>query len=126
MPRWNCRTLRVNAAGGFAPGADKDSVNLAHVLSDGEQVHIPIIGEKAAAPSSSSAADKASPDKSVHINSATEAELQRLPGVGQATAQTILTYRQRHGPFKEMADLDDVPGIGSARLEQWQGLIVFD
>jgi competence protein ComEA len=116
----------VNAAGGFAPGADKDSVNLAHVLSDGEQVHIPIIGEKPAASTSSSAADKASPNDPVHINTATEKELQRLPGVGPAMAQTILTYRQQHGPFKTMADLDNVPGIGSSRLEQWQGLIVFD
>jgi competence protein ComEA len=116
----------VNAAGGFAPGADKDSVNLAQVLSDGQQVHIPIIGEKVAAPASSGAAAKASPGDPVHINAATLTELQRLPGVGPAIAQDILTYRQQHGPFKTLDDLDDVPGIGSTRLEQWQGLIVFD
>jgi competence protein ComEA len=58
----------------------------------------------------------------VHLNSATEAELDTLPGVGPVTAQKIVDYRQQHGPFTALDDLDAIPGIGPARIEQLRGL----
>ncbi len=57
----------------------------------------------------------------VHLNSATVADLDTLPGVGPVTAQKIVDYRQQHGPFTALEDLDAIPGIGPARIEQLQG-----
>ncbi|MEP7284498.1 MAG: ComEA family DNA-binding protein [Chloroflexota bacterium] len=62
----------------------------------------------------------------VHINTATSEQLQGLPGVGPSLAEKILDYRSKNGPFKNMDDLDKVPGIGPAKLKEWADLIVFD
>lgn len=62
----------------------------------------------------------------VHVNTATSDELQRLPGCGPSTAQAIIDYRTKNGPFKSMDDLGHVPRIGPKTLEKWTGKIVFD
>lgn len=54
----------------------------------------------------------------VRLNSADAAELQRLPGVGPATAAKILEYRQAHGPFQSIDELIEVRGIGEKRLAE--------
>ena len=54
----------------------------------------------------------------VDINSADEKALDELPGVGPATAQSIIEYRQGNGPFRSVDDLEEVSGIGPATLEK--------
>lgn len=54
----------------------------------------------------------------VKLNSATLADLQKLPGVGPSTAQSILDYRQSNGGFKELEELKEVRGIGEKKLEK--------
>lgn len=112
----------VTAAGGFALDADIARVNLAALLYDGDQVDVPSVR------GARTGSDPVLPTQSgpVHINTASAAELQRLPGVGPTLAQRILDYRARNGPFRTLADLDRVPGIGQARLDQWKDLISFD
>jgi competence protein ComEA len=44
--------------------------------------------------------------------------------VSTTTAQKILDYRQAHGAFHSLAELDAVPGIGPGRLEQLKGLVI--
>ena len=123
----------INAAGGAAPNADLNRVNLADFLRDGEQVFVPTINSNASASSgsgnsSSNSAEvkTATPSGPVHINTATTDDLQRLPGCGPKLAQEIIDFRAQNGPFKSMADLDKVKGIGAATLAKWDGLIVFD
>ena len=53
-----------------------------------------------------------------NINTADAAELQRLPGVGPATAAAIVTWREKNGPFRSVDDLLDVSGIGKATLSK--------
>jgi competence protein ComEA len=48
----------------------------------------------------------------VNINTATSAQLQTLPGVGEKTAERILEYRQKNGSFKKIEELMNVKGIG--------------
>jgi competence protein ComEA len=113
----------INAAGGALTNADLARVNLAQVMRDGDQIHVPEVNTDRA---KSGADGTATPNGPVHINTATAEELQRLPGVGPALAKSIIDYRDQHGPFKRMSDLDDVPGVGPARLKDWEGKIAFD
>ncbi|MGQ3480541.1 ComEA family DNA-binding protein [Paenibacillus sp. TY11] len=57
-------------------------------------------------------------EKKVNINTATAAELMELPGVGAKKAEAILNYRNQHGPFKRVNDLDQVKGIGAKMLSK--------
>ncbi len=112
----------IDAAGGVTETADLDRVNLAGIVRDGDQVHVPEIGDDAVV----NAAPTASGDQIVHINTATADELATLPGIGPTTALAIIDYRDENGPFESMEDLDLVPGIGPATLERFEGLVVFD
>ena len=55
------------------------------------------------------------------LNCATAIELQQVPGIGPALSASILSYRDRHGPFRRMDDLLEVSGIGPSRLERIRG-----
>jgi competence protein ComEA len=109
----------IDEAGGVTDSANLEAVNLAQILHDGDQVHVPEQGVETvlATPSGGTI---------VHINSATLEELDTLPGVGPAMAQAIIDYREANGPFLDMAALDEVSGIGPGVLEDLEGLIAFD
>jgi competence protein ComEA len=123
----------VAAAGGFAPDAEGDRVNLAALLEDGEEVYVPRVGEAVPPPpaggsTSSGAADQESrggpsPDHPLDLNTATVADLDLLPGIGPTTAQAIVDYRAEHGAFRTVDDLLDVRGIGDAKLADIRSLV---
>jgi len=102
------------AAGGTITEADLVSINLAHAVADGEQVHFPRIGES---PVRLPSVEPLVPEK-VNVNSADLAALEALPGIGPELAQRILDYRQAHGSFARIEDLLDVPGIGPGILDK--------
>ncbi len=115
----------VQAAGGFTPEADQLSVNLARQVEDGEQV---IVGSIQDSVSNSNSGQSSSPSSEqsgesgvsatsgkVNINTATVEQLTTLKGVGEATAQKIIDYRQQNGSFKTIEDLKNVSGIGDKR-----------
>jgi competence protein ComEA len=116
----------VARAGGATHKADLALVNLAALVSDGEQVVVPRRGVAvAAAGAAGGAASGASgiPTGPVHLNSATIEQLDALPGVGPVTAQKIVDYRQKHGAFTSVDELDAVSGIGPARLDSLRDLV---
>ncbi|HRE47221.1 MAG TPA: ComEA family DNA-binding protein [Aggregatilineales bacterium] len=113
----------IQAAGGYTTDADPRALNPVRLLRDGEQIDVPKIGANLP---TATPRGTASIDDPVYINTADLQELTRLPGVGETLAKAILTYREQHGAFKAMADLDAVPGIGAGRLAQWEGLIIFE
>ncbi|MDP1794544.1 MAG: helix-hairpin-helix domain-containing protein [Acidimicrobiales bacterium] len=110
----------VHAAGGAAPDADLNQVNLAQLVADGERIYIPRAGEAVVALASgpSSASKGADAGGIVNLNEASESELETLPGVGPATAKAIVDYRTQNGRFRSVDDLLNVRGIGPAKLEQ--------
>ncbi len=119
----------LKAAGGALRVADLNAVNLALVLSDGEQLFIPTRGVRLSATSvplgrvtkgptqHSSQIGIPTIDPIINLNSATAQQLIALPGVGPATAKAIVAYRSAHGPFLSIDGLLDVGGIGPAKLD---------
>ncbi len=108
----------VAAAGGFTPTADAGGVNLARFVSDGEQIIVPALG--APVPGT---APGVGGDGRVNLNTADATALDTLPGVGPATAQKILAWREQHGRFESVEDLLDVGGIGEAKLDAIRDLV---
>jgi competence protein ComEA len=111
----------VQTAGGLAPDAAPDAVNLAALLTDGQRIYVPRVGE--VAPAEPSGGGSTVPSGPVNLNSATADELDALPGVGPATAAAIIAHREQHGPFGSVDDLADVRGIGPAKVEALRGLV---
>ena len=110
----------VARAGGATRLADRNAVNLAAPVSDGQQVLVPRRGAETGAVASGSGA----PGGPVSLSAATAEQLDALPGVGPVTAQKIVDYRARHGAFHSVDELDAIPGIGPARLADLRGLVV--
>jgi competence protein ComEA len=109
----------VAAAGGLRPDADPASVNMAAVVSDGQQIAVGVPG--AAADPGASAGPAASGP--VNLNTATAAQLDALPGIGPVLAQRIVDYRTQQGRFTSVDQLDDVPGIGPALYGRLSGSV---
>ena len=112
----------IEAAGGFADSANKTLVNLAGILRDGDQIHVPSVDEDGSGP----ALPTPLGGKLLRINSASESELLVLPGVGPALAKRIVNYRDEVGRIASLADLDNISGIGEATIAKWRDLIAFD
>jgi competence protein ComEA len=112
----------VAAAGGLTARADPLLLNLAAPVADGEQVVVAARGAAGGA-AAGSGATPGGPPVPVDLNSATEEQLDALPGVGPVTAQKIVAYRQAHGPFTSVQGLDAIPGIGPSRIADLKGLV---
>ncbi len=115
----------VQAAGGFTEAADDERLNLALPLNDGMHVHVPNLTEEVLV---EPAGIESNPGPSatgsiVNINTAGLAELELLPGIGPATAQKIIDYRQDNGPFSTIEEVQNVSGIGPVKYEQILQLI---
>lgn len=123
----------IVAAGGGVGNSAVDSLNLARILADGEQVYVPTAEEVAAgtgppaAPGTASTAGASASGASadtVNINTASASDLENLPGVGPATAQKIVDDRETNGPFTRPEDLMRVPGIGEKKFESLREFVV--
>ena len=117
----------ISAAGGFLADADKTGINLARQLDDGEQLDIPF-GEGASLVIPTPGAEEVEPGEAdlVNINSASQAELETLPGIGPTTAQKIIEYREENGPFQSTEDIMNVSGIGPGTYERIKDLITVE
>ena len=107
------------AAGGAAAEADLDRVNLARRVRDEDQVYFPEVGEENY-PSTSTGGSGA---RLINLNSASAEELEDLPGIGPALAQSIVDHRETDGPFAAIEEIMDVRGIGQGVFEDIKELI---
>ncbi|MFJ6616062.1 helix-hairpin-helix domain-containing protein [Kitasatospora sp. NPDC091335] len=115
----------LRAAGGPLPDTDTRNLNLARVLTDGEQI---LVGEQTPAPapalgSGSGPPGPAAPRPPVSLNRATLEQLDTLPGVGPTLAQRILAYRTSHGSFRSLDQLRQVSGIGARTYAELRPLL---
>lgn len=123
----------VEAGGGPVAEADLDRINLAAPVEDGARLYVPAVGEEeppsevtpsvGGGPAAGEPVEDAG-EGAVAVNSATEAELEDLPGVGPATAEAIVAHREQNGPFASVEALESVRGIGPAKLEAMRDNVV--
>ncbi len=117
----------VQAAGGLLAEANLKAVNLAALLVDGERITIPTYAETG----NDSILPREMSERSIqmeglvliNINTASQADLELLPGIGPKTAQKIIEYRQSNGFFTSIQAILDVPGIGEKTLAEIEDLI---
>ena len=128
----------VTAAGGALAGADLVGLNMARKVADGEQILVGItapVGAPAVMRSSAGAAQGApqkgpsdggngsGPRGPVDLNTATEEQLDALPGIGPVMAKAIVAWRQANGRFANVDQLGEVDGIGPGRLQKLRELV---
>lgn len=107
----------IKAAGGVQKGSDSSSVNLARFIEDGEQIYVSnvdVIEQGRSGQNSNRIVGQGR----LNVNRANESELDGLPGVGPVLAQRIIAYRNEHGNFGAVEDLQKVAGIGPAKFSE--------
>ncbi len=107
----------LRAVGGALPSTDITTLNLARKLVDGEQLYVAV----PIPPGISNSAPRAGPagdDDRVDLNTATKEEFGALPGVGEVTADRLVQWREEHGRFASVDQLQEVGGIGESRLSR--------
>lgn len=114
----------VEAAGGFLPGTDPAVVNLAAVVTDGQQIAVGLPGAGgASSPAAGADIGGNGSGALLNLNTATAADLDALPGIGPVLAQRIVDHRSEVGRFRSVDQLDDVPGIGPTIAAELAGLV---
>lgn len=120
----------VNAAGGLLEDADLSKINLAFKLEDGQKITIPSINDKTneevtyedfiTSEPGNIISDSSSNNSNtkININTASQTELESLPGVGPSIAEKIINYRTENGNFKSIDDLKNVSGIGESKYNE--------
>lgn len=98
----------ITKAGGLAPNADRERVNLAQKLVDGQQVIVPAIGEQT----------EQIQGVQVSLNTATAQELANLPGIGEALAERIIEYRLQIGGYRQLEQVMNVQGISQSLFDE--------
>ena len=142
----------IELAGGLKENADIEDINLAYVLEDGIKIYIPTKEEKNKnttqekqtteytskssstteqtqnSQASTTNANKntnntTNKNEKVNINTATQTELETLPGIGPSTALKIINYRKENGKFKTIDDVKKVSGIGDSKFDKIKNFI---
>lgn len=109
----------LDSAGGARKGATLTGLNLAALLTDGQQVLVPEPVPKKLSDEELAASGGESPETAkINVNSADATELESLSGIGEVLAQAIIDFREKEGPFESVDQLEDVSGIGPATLEE--------
>jgi competence protein ComEA len=122
----------VEAVGGALADGDLDRLNLAAKVSDGQRVYVAKVGQSdpgalndasAGGVDDPAASGTGAPGGKVNLNTATQAQLETLPGIGPTYAQAIIAERQRRGGFTSVNDLRSVRGIGDKRFAELAPLV---
>lgn len=113
----------VEAAGGMTEDADERSLNQAGLLQDGQQITVYTVEEASGTVPGSGAVPDGLESGRVNLNTAGKELLMTLPGIGEAKAEAILTYRSEHGPFSDIEEIKNIEGIKEKVFEKIEGLI---
>ena len=106
----------IEKAGGILETANLSNINLASFVEDGMKIYIPSVTENNEINISSQ--EEAVLNSKININTANQAQLEQLEGIGEITALRIIEYRKQNGKFKTIEDLKNVKGIGDAKFDK--------
>lgn len=109
----------IEKAGGFLPGADRKKVNLAQMVQDQMILYVPNENEQV-----QEVAAISKREGKVQVNTASKEQLEKITGIGSRKAESILKYREEHGPFQKIEDLLEIDGIGVKSLEKIKDQII--
>ncbi|WP_198520854.1 helix-hairpin-helix domain-containing protein [Alteribacter populi] len=110
-------------ANGITEEANEAAVNLALRVHDEMVIYVPFIGEEEAMITGVGENDSAGGGDQLNINGADQGEIETLPGIGPSKAAAIILYREEQGPFSQIEEIKNVPGIGDKTFEQLEALI---
>lgn len=133
----------IEEAGGLTEEADISKINLAYLIEDGMKIYIPnhteieeeknmntseikeeeYINESSGLRNEEISGTENKKNEKININTATQKDLETLPGIGSATALKIISYRNENGKFKDIEDIKNVKGIGDSKFENIKNLI---
>ena len=115
----------IEAAGGITSNADTTNINFASKIMDGEKLYIPAFGEELITdlPGDTRSGSITITAQLVNLNTATQGELETLPGIGPTKAAQILAYREEYGQFSSIEEIKNVPGIADKTFESLSNLI---
>lgn len=125
----------IEKAGGLTEEANIENINLAYILEDGMKIHIPKKNENineiedhtnaylSKENTISESSKNINNDEKININTATQTELETLPGIGPSTALRIIEYRKENGKFNSIEDIKKISGIGDRKFSQIKDLI---
>lgn len=116
----------IALAGGLTADANQQAINLAQKLTDEAVVYVPSWDEAIAEPVGLATSMTSSNSDKVNINTADQAQLQTISGIGAKRAQDIIDYRKANGRFQTVEDLTKVSGIGEKTLEKIRDDISLD
>lgn len=121
----------IEAAGGFLPEAAGEMINRAQDIEDGAQVYVPTREEaeqeKAGVlPDEETGSAAAQTDARINLNTANEAALMTLSGIGQSKARDIISYREEHGSFSAIEEIMNVQGIKEGTFNKIKNDIVVE
>lgn len=127
----------IEKAGGLTDDANINNINLAYILQDGVKVYIPKDNDKneikdetniyVSKENGESNIDNGTSvetkNSKININTATQTELETLPGIGPSTATKIINYRKENGKFNSIEELKKVSGIGDSKYNKIKEMI---
>ncbi len=133
-------TDAIEMAGGLKEEANIENINLAEILEDGTKIYIPNkkennkqteninliqknTGNTTEISKKNNTENKQNQNTKININTATQTELETLPGIGPSTALKIVNYRKDNGKFKNIEDIKNVSGIGDSKFNNIKNLI---
>lgn len=118
----------IEAAGGLTADANINSINLAQKIIDGQKIYIPSIDDdeitETVVEMPVETMETVEYMDSININTASQTELETLPGIGPSTASKIIEYRKENGKFSSIEDVQNVSGIGESKYAQIKDKIV--
>ena len=108
----------IEAAGGATEDSDLSLINLAYILSDGEKIYVPGVNDNEDMDVSEFLnIGENRKELKVNINTANEAEFEKIPGIGASIAGKIVAYRNENGKFKSKEEIKNVSGIGESKYK---------
>lgn len=125
LPQGSRAVDAIKAAGGQLRGVSLTDINLAEILTDGQQIIVgaPPISSTSSKSKQAGASKGKITSGTININTATVAQFEQLPGIGAVMAARIFAYRTAHGAFATIDDLTKVSGMGKSKFANLKNFV---